>query len=175
MSKASDKVWHKGLIFKLKQNAISGNLLSTLTDFLKLRKQRVVLNGQLSSWSNIETGVPQGSALGPLLFLIYINNLLDGLTTNARLFADDVSLFSVADNINLSATNLNSDLGKINAWENQWKITFNPDPNKQAQEVMISQPPLNFVITLFSMCSFKNTWTFIWTVNWTFVDIFKHV
>ena len=71
------------------------NSVTTLTDFLKLRKQRVVLNGQLSSWSNIETGVPQGSILGPLLFLIYINDLSDGLTTNARLFADNVSLFSV--------------------------------------------------------------------------------
>ena len=151
MSRAFDKVWHMGLIFKLKQNGISGNLLSTLTDFLKLRKQRVVLNGQLSSWSNIETGVPQGSILGPLLFLVYINGLSDGLTTNARLFADDVSLFSVVDNINLSATNLNNDLSKINAWANQWKMTFNPDPNKQAQEVIFSRktkktshPPLNF-------------------------------
>ena len=115
MSKAFDKVWHKGLIFKLKQNGISGNLLSTLTDFLTLRKQRVVLNSQLSSWSNIESGVPQGSILGPLLFLIYINDLSEGLTTNAKLFADDVSLFYVVDNINLSATNLNSDLSKINA------------------------------------------------------------
>ena len=58
MSKAFDKVWHKGLIFKLKQNDISGNLLSSVTDFLKLRKQGVVLNGQLFSWSNIESGVP---------------------------------------------------------------------------------------------------------------------
>ena len=82
-----------GFIFKIKQNGISGNLLSTLTDFLKLRKQRVVLIGQLSSWSNIETGVPQGSTLGPLLFLIYINNFSDVLTTNARLFANDVLLF----------------------------------------------------------------------------------
>ena len=150
MSKAFDKVWHKGLIFKLKQNGILGNLLSTLTDFLKLRKQSVVLNGQLSSWSNIETGVPQGSILGPLLFLVYINGLSGGLTTNARLFADDVSLFSVVDNINLSATNLNNDLSKINAWANQWKITFNPYLNKQAQEVIFSRetkktshPPLN--------------------------------
>ena len=93
MSKAFDKVWHKGLIFKLKQNSISGNLLSTLTDFLTFRKQRVVLNGQLSSWCNIESGVPQGSILGPLLFLIYINDLSEGLTTNAKLFADNVLLF----------------------------------------------------------------------------------
>ena len=108
MPKAFDKVWHNGLIFKLQQNGMSGFRLSTLTVFLKLRKQRMVLNGQLSSWSNIETGVPQGSILGPLLFLIYINDLSDGLTANARLFADDVSLFSVVYNINLSATNLNS-------------------------------------------------------------------
>ena len=143
MSKAFHKVWHKGLIFKLKQNGISGNLLSTLTDFLKLRKQRVVLNGQLSSCSNIETGIPQGSILGSLLFLIYINDLSDSLTTNVRIFADNVSLFSVVDNISLSATTLNSDLSKINA--------FNPDPNKDAREVIFSckikktsHPPLNF-------------------------------
>ena len=90
MPKGFGKVWLKDLIFKLKQNRISGNLLSTLTDFLKLRKQRVVLNGKLSSWSNIESGIPQGSIFGPLLFFIYINNLSEGLATNARLFADDI-------------------------------------------------------------------------------------
>ena len=79
MWKAFNKLWHKGLIFKLKQNGISGTLLSTSIDFLKLRKQRVVLNGQLSSWFNIKTGIPQGSILSPLLFLIYINELSDGL------------------------------------------------------------------------------------------------
>ena len=115
ISEAFDKVWHKGLIFKLKQNGISGNLLSTLADFLNFRKQRVVLNGQLSSWSNIESGVPQGSVLGPFSFLIFLNDLPEVLTANVRLFADDVSLFSVIENINLSATNLNSDLSKINA------------------------------------------------------------
>ena len=109
---------------------ISRNLLSTLTDFLKLRKQRVVLNGQLSSWSNIELGVPEGSILGPWLFFIYINDFSESLTTNVRLFADDVSPFSVVDDINLSAINLNSDLSKINICASQWKITFNLDPNK---------------------------------------------
>ena len=86
-----------------------------------------------------------------MLFLIYINDLSDGLTTNGSLFADDVSLFSVVDNTNLSATNLNSDLRKINAWADQWKMNLNPDPNKQVQGVIfsrkikkkISHPPLN--------------------------------
>ena len=68
ISKAFDKVWHEGLTLKLKKNGISSNLLDTLTGFLKLRKQRVVLNGQLSSWSTIESGVPQGYILSQLCY-----------------------------------------------------------------------------------------------------------
>ena len=88
-----EKVWHEGLIYKLKQNGVKGNLLETLTNFLNDRKQRVVLNGQHSKWANIKAGVPQGSILGPLLFLIYINDLPDNLISNSKLFANDTSLF----------------------------------------------------------------------------------
>ena len=70
ISKAFDKVWHKGLIFKLKQNGISDKILNIITDFLTFRKQRVFLNGQVSPWSSIGAGVLQDSILGPLLFLI---------------------------------------------------------------------------------------------------------
>ena len=87
-------------MIKLKQNGISGNLLNVITDFLYHRKQRVVLNGQHSSWTNVQAGFPQGSILGPLFFRIYINDLSDGLTSNPKLFADDTSLFSVVQNIN---------------------------------------------------------------------------
>ena len=151
MSKTFDKVWRKDLIFKFRQNSISGSILSTLTDFLKLRKQRVVSNGQLSSCSNIESGISKGCILGLLLFLIYINDLSESLTINARLFADDVSLFSVINIMNFSATNLNRDLRKISALTNQWKMTLNPDLSKQAREVILSRKikktshhPLNF-------------------------------
>ena len=93
ISKAFDKVWHKGLIHKLEQNGIGGPLLKILTDFLKSRKQRVVLNGQHSSWNDVFAGFPQGSILGPLLFLIYINDLSDGLQCKPKLLSYDASLF----------------------------------------------------------------------------------
>ena len=113
ISKAFDKVWHKGLIFIMKQNGISGELLHILSDFLSNRKQRIVLNGQNSSWTNVHVGVPQGSIPGPLLFLIYINDLSDHLTSNEKLFGDDASLFSVVHDVNTSAKELNEYLKKL--------------------------------------------------------------
>ena len=77
------------------------------------RKQRVILNGQHSSWTNVQAGVPQGSILGPLFFLIYNNDLSDGLTSNPKLFADGTSLFFVVQNINSTLNDLNSDFIKI--------------------------------------------------------------
>ena len=114
--KAFDKVSRRGLIFKLKQNGVTSDLLNILIDFLKERKQRVVLNGQHSKWSNISAGVPQGSILEPLLFLIYINDLPDNLSSNPKLFADDTSLFSAVHDKNQSGINLNDDLEKVRNW-----------------------------------------------------------
>ena len=158
ISKAFDKVWHEGVLFKLSQNGISGNLLELLTDFLKNRKQRVTLNGKTSFWTEVNAGVPQGSILGPLLFLIYINDLPDGLSSNVKLFADDTSLFSVVYDIHSSASDLKKDLKTINKWDLQWKLSFNPDPNKQAREVIFTRksknmrhPPLIFNKSIFNI------------------------
>ena len=112
--KAFDKVWDQWIIFKLRQNGISGDQLNILSDLLSNRKQRVVFNGQTSSWAIITTGIPQGFILGPLLFLIYINNLPDGFTSIAKLFADDTSLFSLFHDITASAKERDEDLNKIN-------------------------------------------------------------
>ena len=139
ISKAFDKVWHEGLVLKLNQNDTSGNLLNLLHDFLPCRKQRVVPNGQHSSWDNVTAGVPQGSILGPLLFLIHINDLSNYLSSNCKLFADDTSLFSVVNNSHTSAATLSQDLNAITNWDFQWKMIFNPDLSKQAQEVMFSR------------------------------------
>ena len=91
----------------------------------------IVVSSMLYHFCISVTGVPQGSILGPLFFLIYINDLSDGLTSNPKLFANDTSLFSVAQNINSTANDLNSDLMEISDWAIQWKMRFNPDPKKQ--------------------------------------------
>ena len=109
---AFDEVRHERLFFKLKQNGISSEFLQILSDFLSNRKQRVVFNGQNSLWINVHAGIPQGSILGPLLFLIYINDLSDNLKSIAKLFADETS-FSVVHDVNTSAKKeLNDDLKK---------------------------------------------------------------
>ena len=137
--KAFYKVWHDGLIFKLKSYEIQGALLLLLKNYLYNREQRVVLNGQTSEWKRIYSGVPQGSVLGPLLFLIYINDLADGITSTCKIFADDISLFSKVLDVN----KLVIELKKINEWAYQWEMQFNPDLNKQANEVIFSQKSIH--------------------------------
>ena len=96
-------------------------------------------------------GVPQGSIIGPLLFSIYINDLPNNLLSKVKLFADDTSIFSTLFNPNISSLQMNRDLRTITEWAYQWKMTFNPDPSKQAVEVLFSTkkspselPPLFF-------------------------------
>ena len=135
ISKAFDRVWHEGLLYKLKVYGVNGPLLKLLKSSLTNRFQRVVLNGQTSNWTEILAGVPQGSILGPpLFFLIFINDIPDGIQSNIKFFANDTSIFSVIkDSISASVT-LNEDLDLISNWTYTWKMSFNPDPSKQAKE-----------------------------------------
>ena len=139
ISKAFDKVWHEGLIFKLKQNGVEGEVLNILTSFLSGRKQRTIINGKMSSWRDILAGVPQGSVLGPLLFLIYINDIVNGMTSDVRIFADDTSLFKIIDCPNIAYQELQHDLDLIQKWAYQWKMIFNPDPSKPPVEIIFSR------------------------------------
>ncbi|MCG7878660.1 MAG: reverse transcriptase domain-containing protein [Candidatus Thiodiazotropha endolucinida] len=125
ISKAFDRVWHKGLLFKLKSVGISGELLDWFNNYLSDRYQRVCIRNVTSSWKKIAAGVPQGSILGPLLFIIFINDIVNDINSSIRLFADDTCIFEIVDDPVASAAILNDDLKKILAWAKQWLVLFN--------------------------------------------------
>ena len=151
ISKAFDKVWHEGLFYKVKPMGVSRELYNLLENYLSGRFQRIILNGQTSSWRPVLAGVPQEWILDPFLFLIYINDLPKELRSNVKLFADDTCLFTIVKDKNESANEINNDLLQISKWAYNWKMLFNPDPNKPAQEVLFSRkskvqvhPTINF-------------------------------
>ena len=129
ISKAFDRVWHKGLLFKLRKAGINGQLLDWFSNYLTNRKQRFVIPGAVSNWTFMKAGVPQGSILGPLLFFLYINDIVVETQANIRLFADDTSLYMKGDNPIETARIMNADLEIINKWAKTWsikiRITFN--------------------------------------------------
>ena len=125
ISKAFDKVYHQGLIFKLRQYGFEGNILAWLESYLIDRHQRVVINGACSEWKYTNAGVPQGSILGPLLFLIFINDIVENIQSSIYIFADDTSLLSPIENPVSTFETLNNDLQKLYNWANQWRVTFN--------------------------------------------------
>jgi hypothetical protein len=130
-SKAFDSVWHEGLLYKLERMGVKGNILHWFRSYLVDRKQRVVINGDTSDPKHLECGVPQGSVLGPLLFLVYINDITDDLESDCFIFADDTSLFEIVKkNIHRATDLLNRDLDRINSWCNKWLIRINVSKTK---------------------------------------------
>ena len=119
----SDRVWHKGLLFKLKSACVSGSLLTWFSDYLTDRKQRVVLPSASSSWTSVKAGVTQGSVLEPLLFLLYINDIVVDMNSSIRLFADDTCLYFIVDDPIQAAEQLYLDLAKIHRWADKWLVT----------------------------------------------------
>ncbi len=134
LAKAFDAVWRKGLLFKLERVGIWDSeqckLLSWFKSYLCNRHQCVILNGKSSTLMINNSGVPQGSVLGLLLFLIYINDLVYEFKCRSFLFADDTSLFNSGETIYDCYLDLNRDLEAINRWAKKWKIKINADKNE---------------------------------------------
>ena len=124
--KAFDTVAHRRLIEKLRSYGITGNILSWIEDFLKNRKQCVNVNGYKSKWCNVTSGIPQGSVLGALLFVIFINDLPENIKSNIFLFADDTKFFKEVTN-DEDAQVIQEDLNTLNKWSNTWLLKFHPD------------------------------------------------
>ena len=122
--KAFDKVPHKHLLSKLNAHGITGNIHSWLKDWLTERQQRVVINGKASDWRSVQSGVPQGSVLGPVLFIIYVNDMDEGLTCKISKFADDTK---ITGRVTTTAEKvlLQSDLERLVNWSNKWQMAYN--------------------------------------------------
>src|SRR5678816_1717423 len=123
-SKAFDKVPHKRLMKKLLQCGIGGVVHGWIKEWLRNRKQCVQLNGNKSSWEIVKSGVPQGSVLGPLLFLIYINDLDQGLKCKVSKFADDTKVATTVRN-GEGCIKIQNDLDKLLGWAEKWQMNFN--------------------------------------------------
>ena len=125
-SKAFDEVWHLGLLHQLNAIGIRGKLHSWFSNYLNERRQHVVFLGAVSNWASLQAGVPQGSILIPLLFLIFINDIVHDIQSNIRLFADDTSLYIIIDDPNTSNSILHNDINRISNWALKWHVLFNP-------------------------------------------------
>ena len=125
-SKAFDTVPHNRLLNKLKRYDINNNTYAWISKFLTCREQRVVVSGEHSPWTHVKSAVPQGTVLGLLLFLIYINDLPNNIHSTVRLFADACVLYREINN-QLDSKELQKDLDELTKWEHDWQMHFNPD------------------------------------------------
>ena len=128
-SKAYDKVDHEKLIVKLKFYGVNSKIVIWIKNFLYKRTQKVLVNGKESPSECVLSGVPQGSVLGPLLFLVYINDLPKEVSSTIRIFADDSYIYRVIETSN-DNTLLQNDLNKLMEWENKWSMSFHPSKCK---------------------------------------------
>lgn len=127
--KAFDKVPHKRLLIKLKAHGIDGMVLRWIENWLFKRKQRVVINGKSSNWTDVTSGVPQGSVLGPILFLVYVNDIDEGLSCIISKFADDTKIANTVLS-NEQAEEMQINLNTLSNWAKTWQMSFNTDKCK---------------------------------------------
>ena len=124
-AKAFDKVSHNRLLYKLQAYGIQGKAHRWIADFLAGRSQKVVVDGEESESCPVTSGVPQGSVLGPTLFLLFINDIGNDITSNIRLFADDTILYRPISS-STDADQLQADLDRLHDWSNKWQMVFHP-------------------------------------------------
>ena len=123
-AKAFDTVPHQRLILKLRRAGIRGKVVSWVESFLRNRRQRVVLRNGHSNWREVISGVPQESILGPILFLIYVNDIPDSLMATAKMFADDTKVYNKIKSLS-DCEALQEDLNRLSNWSDTWLIKFN--------------------------------------------------
>ena len=145
-SKAFDKVNHLKLLYKLRLHGVQSKVLNWIQSFLIGRSQIVVLEGDSSSEVPVSSGVPQGSVLGPILFLLYINDLPDNVQSRVRLFADNTAVYLTINSPNDSA-NLQKALDRLQKWEAQWDMEFNPG-KCQLLHITRSRNPIKSTYTM---------------------------
>ena len=121
--KAFDKVPHQRLTLELKSHGMAINVINWIEQWLTDRRQRVVVDGEASSWKSVMSGVPQGSVLGPILFLVYINDFEEGVIAEILKFADDTKLFRKTKEIG-DKQKLQDDIGKLARWSEKWQMLF---------------------------------------------------
>jgi hypothetical protein len=118
-AKAFDTVPHQRLLEKMRAYGIQGMILNWVSSFLSGRKQRVVVNGEKSAWADVLSGIPQGSVLGPILFILFINDLPDAVLGTVKLFADDTKAFSRIESVQ-DSERLQEDLKRLCEWSKEW-------------------------------------------------------
>ena len=122
--KAFDMVPHRRLLKKLRGYGVKDELLGWFESFLIGRRQRVVLGETVSSWKEVSSGVPQGSVLGPILFVLYINDLPDSLSNNTKLYADDIKIIAIIQELNDTLA-LQKDINEVTKWTSEWLMRPN--------------------------------------------------
>jgi len=123
-AKAFDSVPHQRLLVKVKAYGIRGNLLEWIEDFLKGRRQRVIVNSAASAWEGVRSGIPQGSVMGPVLFVLFINDLPDQLESRVLMYADDTKIYAKVNN-EAEQNRLQDDLANVLRWAEKWQLRFN--------------------------------------------------
>ena len=156
-AKAFDSVPHQRLLLKLECLGICGNLLHWFRSYLIDRYQRVVINGHYSEWLPVLSGVPQGSILGPLLFILYVNDLHSLIKSSSlKIYADDVALYTIVSSYQ-DCVNLQDDLARTYDWSLTWQLKLNPS-KCEALNITNKHSPISYTYTIGMIGSASVTW-----------------